>query len=712
MSETVSVSYLWLIPALPLLGSALNALLTLSTSHREHGPSQALSGLIACLAPAGSFAITVMGFLQLRGLAVEERALTQHLFDWIPIGPLDLSMGFFFDPLSATMLLFVTGIGTLIHIYSLGYMSHDRGYSRYFAYLNLFMFAMILLVLGDNLVALFVGWEGVGLCSYLLIGFWYEDAEKAVCGMKAFVVNRIGDFGFLLGMFFIFWAFLQNGGEGTFNFLRMEEQATLIPTSVAIAAGILLFVGATGKSAQIPLYTWLPDAMAGPTPVSALIHAATMVTSGVYMVARMNWLYAIDPTALTVIAIIGTLTALFAATIGITQFDIKKVLAYSTVSQLGYMFLGVGVGAYAAGLFHVFTHAFFKALMFLGAGSVIHALHHEQDIRKMGGLFKKVPITAWTFLAGWLAICGIFPFAGFFSKDEILWKAFSTENALLPWLPKALWVVAFLAAGITALYMTRLVAMTFFGKSRVEPEKEAKIHESPPSMTIPLAILAAGSLLVGFLGTPQFLGLGANRFEGWLEPVFERGAMAAHGELGHGMGELHAATGADASHGDDHETESASTDDHGDAAAHAGAAPHGDAHGDGHEHNVALEWGLMFASVAIAALGILIALLLYVRRPETPERIAASMGGLYRLVRDKYRVDELYDAIIVRPLVGVSRSVLHAVVDQKIIDLIVNGVGVTTKITSFLFRLFQTGYVQAYAFVILLGLAVLLFGVL
>ncbi len=682
-------TYLALIPLFPLLGSLIAGLATLMTSHRQSGPPKII-GWISSLAVAASFGVTALGFNALRNLDPAERYLEQSLFTWMDIGRLDLSVGFLLDPLSSTMLLFITGIGFLIHVYSIGYMSHDRGFSRFFAYLNLFMFAMILLVLGDNLIVLFVGWEGVGLCSYLLIGFWHEEAANAVAGMKAFVVNRIGDLGFLLGMFVIFWTLYQQGGSATFDYRLMESQAALIPAGAAALAGILLFVGATGKSAQIPLFVWLPDAMAGPTPVSALIHAATMVTSGVYMVARMNWLYEITPLPLTIIAIVAALTALVAATIGLTQFDIKKVLAYSTVSQLGYMFLACGVGAYAVGIFHVFTHAFFKALMFLGSGSVIHALHEEQDMRKMGGLFRKIPITAWTFLAGWLAICGIVPFAGFFSKDEILWKAWSSQNALLPWLPKALWFVAFLTAGITAIYMTRLVVLTFFGKSRVEPQKEAHIHESPATMTFPLVVLAIGSLLVGFWGTPEFLGLGPNRFHDWLDPVF-------HGQL---YGEQDSA----------HSAATAPGDPHGISHGISHGSSHESSHGADHaHHDTTIEWILMGASLLMAAAGIGVGFLFYLKNPALPTNIAAGLGGLYRLVRDKYRVDELYDATVVRPLVGLSRSFLWKVIDVRIIDFIVNFVGMLAKGLSFAFRILQRGYVQTYAFVILLGLAFILF---
>ncbi len=662
-----AVIWLGLIPLLPLLGAVLNGILALSRAHAPGGAPRGLVGAIACLAPAGSFAVALAGFLSLLGLPAEERQLTQTVFTWISVAPLTVDFGFLLDPLSSTMLLFVTGIGLLIHVYSLGYMAHDRGFARYFAYLNLFMFAMILLVLGDSLPVLFIGWEGVGLCSYLLIGFWHEDPEKAKAGMKAFVVNRIGDLGFLLGMFVIVWTLAPaatSHGEKLLSYAFMREHAGLLAPAATLA-GLLLFVGATGKSAQIPLFTWLPDAMAGPTPVSALIHAATMVTSGVYMVARMGFLYSESAVALTVVAVVGVLTAILAATIGLTQFDIKKVLAYSTVSQLGYMFLGVGTGAYAAGLFHVVTHAFFKALLFLGSGSVIHALSGEQDIRRMGGLFRRIPVTAWTFLFGWAAICGIAPFAGFFSKDEILSRAFCTPNPIIPWLPQALWVLGFLAAGLTSAYMTRLVVLAFFGTSRVSPDVGHHVHESPRVMTIPLVVLAAGSLLVGFLGTPPFLGLGPNRFEQWLEPVF---APAAGG-------------------------------------GHAAAAGHGA--GTSSLHESMWEWGRMVTALALAVIAALVAWRIYTRRPEVPEKVACALGGIYRLVRDRYRLDEAYDTAVVRPLVGGSRRVLFGMVDTRLLDGLVNGTGSITRLAGQVIAFLQTGQVQTYALVLLLGVTVL-----
>ncbi len=650
---------LMLIPLFPLIGAAANGAISLATSHREREVGRGIVGAIGCLAPTLAFVVTVASFLQLRALPVDGRALTQHLFPWIAAGRLRVDAGLLFDPLSATMLLFVTGIGSLIHFYSIGYMAHDRGVARYFSYLNLFTFAMVMLVLGDGLLPMFVGWEGVGLCSYLLIGFWFTDEEKAIAGNKAFIVNRIGDFGFLLGIFLLFWSLVPNGRSGlTYHEIGAAAAGGLIPQGTLTAACLLLFMGACGKSAQLPLYVWLPDAMAGPTPVSALIHAATMVTSGVYMVSRLSFLFVQAPVALTVVAIVGVATAFFAATIGIAQNDIKKVLAYSTVSQLGYMFLGCGVGAFSAGMFHVVTHAFFKACLFLGSGSVIHALSGEQDIRKMGGLLKKIPTTGWTFLVAWLAIAGIFPFAGFFSKDEILWEAFSRPNTVLPWLPHILWAVGFVTAGITALYMTRLIALVFFGTSRVNEEAAHHVHESPFTMTAPLVVLAAGSLVAGFLGVPEFLMHGADRFGAWLAPSVASAPIAT------------------------------------DAAREAGEA--------------GAEWSLMFASLGIAIAGIVAGLLLYVRSPEIPGRIAARFRPLYDAVANKYWVDELYRATIVRPIQVASRTILWKGVDARGIDGIVNGVGFASRMGSSVVRLAQTGAVQLYAAAVLIGVVILL----
>jgi NADH-quinone oxidoreductase subunit L len=582
------------------------------------------------------------------------------------------------DQLSMVMVLVVTGVGTIIHFYSVGYMHGDRGYARYFSYLNLFMFAMLTLVTGQNLPLLFVGWEGVGLCSYLLIGFWYRDMIKAAAGKKAFIVNRIGDFAFLVGMFILF---VVSGrlGHSTLDIpilKSMTEQHPQMFQGVATAVCLLLFAGACGKSAQIPLYVWLPDAMAGPTPVSALIHAATMVTAGVYMVARMSFLYEMAPVAMAIVAGVGAVTAIFAASIGFCQRDIKKVLAYSTVSQLGYMFIGVGVGAYAAGIFHLTTHAFFKACLFLGSGSVIHAMSGEQDMLKMGGLSKKMKVTSATFFIAALAIAGVPPLAGFFSKDEILWMAYSSSVGP-PWLPAALWGVGFVTAGMTAFYVFRAVFLTFFGQDRVSPEAKAHLHESPAIMTGPLVLLAAGAALVGFLGMPQVLG-GSNIFHHFLEPVFGGG----HG----GQAEGHAVIQGAIDH----------------ASAQAVAASAG---GDGHT----MEIVLMVVSVLAGLIGIFTAYSLYIRKPEVPGKIAAKVKGLYNLVFNKYYVDELYERTLVNPGYALSDRIFFKFCDTAIIEGIVNGLGITARIVGATVRLFQTGVVRTYAFFFLLGVLYIVF---
>ncbi len=510
----------WLIPLLPLLGFLINGL-GLKWMPRK------LAGYLACTVVGAAFVVAAGAFLGLKSLPVDERTVVKVLFPWISAGSFHVNVAFQWDQLSAVMALVVTGVGFLIHVYSLGYMAHDPGYKRYFTYLNLFTFAMLTLVLADNFLLLFVGWEGVGLCSYLLIGFWYTKDSAADAGKKAFIVNRIGDFGVLIAMFLVFW----NLGSLTFSevFQRAPEvlvAGTALPTAIAL----LFFLGATGKSAQIPLYVWLPDAMEGPTPVSALIHAATMVTAGVYLFVRASGMFELAPAALGVVAVIGALTAIFAASIGLVQTDIKRVLAYSTVSQLGYMFLAVGSGAFVAAIFHLMTHAFFKALLFLGSGSVIEACHHEQDMRKMGGLGKKMPITRTTFIAGSLALAGVPIFAGFFSKDEILYSAFTSGG--LGWLGKALWVLGAAAALLTAFYITRAVALTFYGEPR---DKHIHEHakESPSVMTVPLMILAVLSTVGGFLGIPIFRGM--NAMHNWLSPaVGGHGAEAAEGAPGPG----------------------------------------------------------------------------------------------------------------------------------------------------------------------------------
>jgi NADH-quinone oxidoreductase subunit L len=490
------MDYVWLIPLLPFIGFVINGLVGKSLPKRMVGTiGSAMVGL--------SFLISLMIFLEFLKLPVEARPVEKVVYTWMAAGSFKVAVAYLIDPLSLVMMLVVSGVSFIIHVYSIGYMYDDEGFYRYFSFLNLFVFAMLTLVSANNFLLMFVGWEGVGLCSYLLIGFWYEKQSASDAGKKAFVVNRIGDFGFLLGMFLIFWTF------GSLDFKTVFALAAKYPvgSGVITVITLLLFVGATGKSAQIPLYTWLPDAMEGPTPVSALIHAATMVTAGVYMVARCSHLYVLAPFSLLVVAAVGAVTAIYAASIGMAQFDIKRVLAYSTVSQLGYMFLACGVGAFTSGIFHLMTHAFFKALLFLGSGSVMHGLHGELDMRKMGGLKKYMPITYWTFLLATLAIAGIFPFAGFFSKDEILFHSLISGHIIF-------WGIATAAAFITAFYMFRAVFMTFHGESRVDPHVHP--HEAPPVMTVPLMTLALLSVVGGFVGFPIIEG--ANKFKDFLAP--------------------------------------------------------------------------------------------------------------------------------------------------------------------------------------------------
>ncbi|MEW5874326.1 MAG: NADH-quinone oxidoreductase subunit L [Candidatus Zixiibacteriota bacterium] len=596
------LSLLWTIPLWPLLGFLLNGFFG-----RRWGRS--VTTTVACGSVLVSFIISLGSFFALLGL--DPRQVIVRPLQWIQVGGFDVSFGFLLDPLSAVMILVVTGVGFLIHVYSAGYMAHDPDQPRYFAFLNLFVFFMLMLVLGDNFLTLYIGWEGVGLCSYLLIGFWFRKPSAARAGMKAFVVNRIGDFGFAIAIFLIFWQF------GSVDYLTVFERA---PGAVAAAGGILtaigllLFLGATGKSAQIPLYIWLPDAMEGPTPVSALIHAATMVTAGVYMVARCSTIFALAPVTLTVVAIIGAATALMAATMALVQNDIKKVLAYSTISQLGYMFLALGVGAFSAGIFHLMTHAFFKALLFLGAGSVIHALANEQDIRRMGGLKSKLPTTYWTFAVAALAIAGIPPLAGFVSKDEILWYSFSSPIG--HW---GLWLVGTITAGLTAFYMFRLVFLTFHGQSRVAPDVHP--HESPGSMARPLMALGVLSIIGGWIGWPHILGGGA-WFEEFLSPVF------AHADHTLALHEAH--------------------------------------------HSAALEYGLMGVSVLVAVLGIALAHRWYIRSPQSVENLRLRFVGVYNLLLNKYWVDEIYQALIVNPLIRGSRAI-YKHFDLGVIDGAANG---------------------------------------
>ncbi len=499
-----TATYLGLIPLFPLIGALVIGLMYMLTC-RKNPLSEKLYGSLACIGPVLSFFLALVVFYHLKSLPVEERVLTQNAWTWFAVGDLHIEMGFLADPLSSLMLLFVTFIGSLIHIYSIGYMGEDKNFGKFFAYMNLFLGSMLILVLGSGPVVMFVGWEGVGLCSYLLISYYSEDTDNVLAGNKAFIVNRIGDLGFVLGMSVLFWAIGANG----FDYLSLKANVHELTPAIGITVCLLLFVGACGKSAQIPLYVWLPDAMAGPTPVSALIHAATMVTAGVYMVARFSFMYAHFPTAGSVVAWIGILTALLAAIFGMFQKDIKKILAYSTVSQLGYMFAAVGVTAYSAGIFHVFTHAFFKALLFLAAGSVIYALHHQQDIWQMGGLKNKLPKTYWTMLIGALALSGVPPFSGFFSKDEILFSALATGHT-------GIWVIGVLVAGITAYYTFRMVFLVFHGEPR-DKEAYEHAHEPPAVMTLPLIILAIGAAFAGVFNLPAIFG-GSLNVSTWLEP--------------------------------------------------------------------------------------------------------------------------------------------------------------------------------------------------
>jgi NADH-quinone oxidoreductase subunit L len=625
----------------PFVGFLINGI-----GYKKNGAN--LAGSIATAAAFISFICAGILALDLTAMPEESRKISVTFFKWMVVDNLKVDAGFVVDQISAIMILIITGVGSLIHLFSVGYMHHDKGVAKYFSYLNLFLFNMLILVLGDNLLVMFVGWEGVGLCSYLLIGFWFTDKEKAAAGMKAFVTNRIGDAAFLLGMFTLFMTF------GTLNFSELNSMA---PTTVeaswmgAITLSCLfLFIGASGKSAQIPLYVWLPDAMAGPTPVSALIHAATMVTAGVYLIVRMNPIFMAAPNAMLVVATVGALTAVLAASIGLTQWDIKKVLAYSTVSQLGYMFLGVGVGAFTAGFFHLMTHAFFKALMFLGSGSVIHAMHEEQDIRKMGGLKKHLPWTHFTFLMGWLAIIGMPPFAGFFSKDEILWMAFHS-----PMGHPLLWAAGVLGAIMTAFYMTRLMALTFWGESRVP--KSVHPHESPMIMLIPLVVLAALSVSGGWVGIPHVIGAvlpghPGNLLEHWLQP-----RITAIPGLGH----------AEAS----------------------------------------LEWTLMGASVLLAVISASVAYYFYCKAPEMPRKIANKLGSFYDLVLNKYYVDEIYFGKIINPLVNVSRNIWFYI-DVNFIDKTTYVVADLVKGTGAFVKSTQTGNMQMYAMYIAVGLVVAL----
>jgi NADH-quinone oxidoreductase subunit L len=656
---------------LPLLGFVINGLTAYLAPERKSIPT-----VVGPAVLMAAFALALTNFLGMLGAELHE-PIVRTYWSWIPVGSLQIDAALQLDQLSILMTLIITGVGSLIHLFSIGYMKQDPGYARYFAYLNFFVFFMLILVLGASFPMMFVGWEGVGLCSYLLIGFWFKDREKADAGKKAFIVNRIGDVGFLLAMMLLF------ANLGTLNFVEVFQAA---PTAFAYggvlvtAITLFMFVGATGKSAQIPLYVWLPDAMAGPTPVSALIHAATMVTAGVYMIARSSVLFALAPTTQVVVAGIGALTALFAATIGLAQYDIKKVLAYSTVSQLGYMFLGVGVGAFSAGVFHLMTHAFFKALLFMGSGAVIHAMHEAfhhthkdwdaQDMRNMGGLRKYMPITWATMWIATLAIAGVWPFAGFFSKDEIIWQA--AAHAVGPYAGwyKLFWVMALGAAMLTAFYMTRLMVMTFHGENRSGEKEQKHIHEVPVIMWLPLAVLAVLSVVGGWVNVPEAVSSlpvigwlpSSEWLHHWLHPV----TAVADGIMDTNVGAL------------------------------SEVAPFGGSAG---------AWAV--ASFGIAVAVILVASRVVGSQKHRPATESPEPAGLTRVLNRKWYVDELYDAAVVRPIMSASRA-MWKVIDQGMIDGAVNGAARASRLIGWAGAKLQTGQVNTYAFAVIIGVLLLL----
>ena len=675
------INFVWLIPFFPLLGALINGVSGSRLSKKA-------VGYVGCLTVAFSFLTASVVFFKLFSLAPDQRSIESTIFSWITSGLLQIDVTLLIDPLSTLMTLVVSGVGLLIHIYSIGYMHDDMGYWRYFSFLNLFVFFMLMLVLAANYVVMFLGWEGVGLCSYLLIGFWYEKKSASDAGKKAFIVNRIGDFGFILGLFLLFWS-LSAEGIYSLRFADVFENIHRLDPGTLTAITLLLFAGAVGKSAQFPLHVWLPDAMEGPTPVSALIHAATMVTAGVYMVARNHALFSLAPLTGEVVATIGIFTAFFAATIALAQNDIKRVLAYSTVSQLGYMFVAVGIGAYSAGIFHLMTHAFFKGLLFLGAGSVMHAMSGDQDMRNMGGLYGPIKITALTFITGAVAIAGIPPFSGFWSKDEILFDAFRSGHHVI-------WAVGLVTAFLTAFYMFRQVFMVFTGRSRADETTRQHIHESPNIMTVPLILLAVLAVVGGVVGIPFFKG--GSPLHGYLDPVFGHDALLS-------------------------------------VAVQAEGAAHS-AHGS-------LEYILMAISVAVGLLGITIAAVLYfeplaARLPSffNPGALAERFKALYTLLYNKYFIDEIYDTIIVNPLKKLCQYCLTF--DLSVIDGLVNGTGWVTRFTAWLshkmdiylvdgffnsmatlvdsnsgfWRRLQTGYLQNYALILAVGLILILGGVL
>lgn len=651
---------LWLIPFFPLLGSIINGLLG-----KRFIKNEKLIGAIGTGMLFLSFLVSCKYFIQLLGDSVKSHQ--NVIASWMSVGNLQVDWGFLLDPLSALMIMVVTGVGTLIHLYSVGYMHGEEGFYRYFSYLNLFVFSMLMLVLGNNALVMFVGWEGVGLCSYLLIGYYFEKKSAGDAAKKAFVMNRVGDFGFLLGLFTLFWA-LGSHGVWTINFVEITENAHLLSgdmvlgASVTTVATLCFFLGATGKSAQLPLFTWLPDAMEGPTPVSALIHAATMVTAGVYMIGRMNLLFAMSPTTMFVVALVGALTAIFAATIGFAQNDIKRVLAYSTVSQLGFMFVAMGVGAFTAGIFHLMTHAFFKACLFLGSGSVIHAMHHAlhhahldddaQDMRNMGGLRKKMPVTWATFGISCLAISGLPFFSGFFSKDEILWWTFASTRG-----SKVIWVIVVVAAFMTAFYMFRCLYMTFYGEQKTNPKAKDHVHESPWVITLPLVVLAGLATVGGLIGIPHAIDIAhvGNKLNAFLAPVFH------------------------------HSQELYKIEAHGSAST---------------------EIILMVFSVAVALAGIGLATVMYMKDPSLPGKFTAKFSTLHRAVFNKWYVDEIYDTLFVNSTKKLGIFCWKGF-DVKVVDGIVNGVAKLVGALSSVLRYTQSGLFQNYALTMVLGTVVM-----
>jgi NADH-quinone oxidoreductase subunit L len=644
------LDHLWIIIALPLLGAAINGLLGKNFS-------KSIVNSVGIGSIALAFLTVAEAVREFTQLSVDQIPWVKTYFTWITAGQFKVDFALQVDQLTIIMLGVVTFVSLLVHIYSTGYMAHEEGYYRFFSYLNLFVFFMLTLVLAANVVLMFVGWEGVGLCSYLLVGFWFLKQSAISAGKKAFITTRIGDFGFTIGILLLFWTFNSVDFGVIFKQLANMQPEAFVPTGVLTAISLLLFIGAVGKSAQLPLYVWLPDAMEGPTPVSALIHAATMVTAGVYMIARMNPLFSRAPFAMFVVALIGALTAFYAATIGLVQTDIKKVLAYSTVSQLGYMFLGLGVGAYASGVFHLMTHAFFKGLLFLAAGSVIHAMGGDQEMPHMGGLRSKIPITFWCMFIATFAIAGIPGFAGFFSKDEIL-EAARASNI---WL----WLLGLIGAGFTSFYMFRLIFLTFFGAPRYD-EHKVHVHESPYNMTVPLILLAILSTVGGWVAAPHLVG-GADYFEKFLHPVFAAYApataeTAVQAAEPAGMMLLHALTG----------------------------------------------W-----PVLIALLGLLLAWWFYIKSPQTPKKLADSLRAPYTLILHKYYVDELYNAAIIQPLLWISTNVLWHVVDETVIDGTVNGVARVARESGSQLREIQSGNARSYATWVVIGavgVTVLMFG--